>query len=500
LRYDRIGDFGDALGRNSGFDITKADPNPPAAGTLAGTTVPNNFVGTVPAGVTKLNNDFGVNGIGQNTWNPRIGFAYELPWTGRFVLRGGWGMFHSRSTGQPFLQLISAPPYGEIREFVAGSAATFSEQVPLPLASPTFPTFIPYSPDTQNSITMFAPNYRPPMVQEYSLGLQTKLSESTVLEIGFSGARGLHGIFERSVNQADLASPANPIRGETTNTVANIPLRVPFEGFNSDLMLQIESSAASWYNALLVSLNRRFSHGLQVQASYTYASDFSTAAGGAIGPNGGTAVGNQNDQSARYGRDSFVRPHRLIVNYMYQFPKMKGGNAFARQAVNGWSIQGVTTFQTGHYLTVTYSNATNVYGINGSLGDRPELSGTCTRSQYVTSGSLESKLNNYINASCFTTPPVIGDDGVGTDFGNAGIGILQGPKELNFDFSVIKHFPVRMIKESGDLEFRSEFFNVFNHPLFQDPTDLNFGDPSFGVITQNYGNPRIIQFALKFSF
>ena len=79
LRYDHIGDFGDALGRNSGFDASLANPNPPAAGTLAGTTVPNNYVGTIPAGVKQLNNDFGLNGDGQNTWNPRLGFAYQVP-------------------------------------------------------------------------------------------------------------------------------------------------------------------------------------------------------------------------------------------------------------------------------------------------------------------------------------------------------------------------------------------------------------------------------------
>jgi hypothetical protein len=498
LRWDHIGDFGDVLGRNSGFDITKANPNPPLSGTLAGTTVPDNYVGTIPAGVTKLGNDYGINGDGQNTWNPRIGFAYQLPWTERFVLRGGYGVFHSRSTGQPFLQLISAPPYGLFNEEIA--TPNFTEQQPLPLTALTFPQFFPYSPSTQQSITTFAPNYRPPMVQEYSLGLQTELSPSTVLDITYSGARGLHGLLERSVNQADLASPANPIRGVTTNTYANIPLRVPFEGFASDTMTQIESSAASWYNALLVSLNRRFSHGFQVQASYTYSADMSTAAAGAIGPNGGTAVGNQDNPASRYGRDSFVRPHRLIVNYLYQLPKMKGGNAFARQAVNGWSLQGVTTFQTGHYLTVTYTNTFNVYGINGGDGDRPSLSGACTRGQFVNPGSITSKLGDYINANCFQAPAVVGDDGIATGFGDAGLGLLQGPKELNFDFSVIKHFPVRKIGEAGDLEFRSEFFNVFNHPLFQDPSDLNFGDPGFGQITNTYGNPRIIQFALKLTF
>jgi hypothetical protein len=515
LRYDRIGDFGDAQGRNSGFDASLAIPNPPAGGTLAGTTVPNNYVGTIPAGVKQLDNDFGLNGDGQNTWNPRIGFAYQLPHMhDKVVLRGGYGVYHSRSTGQPFLQLISAPPYGEFREFVATGAASFSMQQPLPLSSPTFPTFIPYSPTTSNSITTFDPVFRPPMIQEYSLGTQTQITPSLVLEVGYSGARGLHLIDIRSINQAGLASASDPIRGVTTNTLANLTSRVAFEGFASSTMTQIESDGASWYNALLVSLNKRFSHGLQAQVSYTWSRDLATAFGSTTGPNGGSALGNQNDLASDYGPDNFIRPQRLVINYSYQLPKLPTENAFAQAAFGGWSVQGVTIFQTGHYLTVTYTNGTNVYG---TTTDRAELSGTCTPGQYVNSGSVTSKLGNYINTNCFTTPPVIGNEepsgtcdpttvlpdgncpAVATGFGNSGVGILRGPSELNFDFSLFKNFPIHKIRDSANLQFRAEFFNIFNHPLFQDP-DSNFGDPTFGKITNTYGNPRIVQLALKLSF
>jgi hypothetical protein len=511
MRYDRIGDFGDAQGRNAGFDPSLADTYPPAAGTLAGTTVPNNYVGTIPPGVKQLNNDFGLNGIGQNTWNPRLGLAYQMPWThDRVVIRAGYGVYHSRSTGQPFLQLISAPPYGQIREFLPNT--NFTEQQPLPLDNPAFPTFVPYSPSTINSITFFEPNYRPPLVQEYSFGTQTQITPSMVLEVGYSGARGLHLIEERSVNQASLASASDPINGQTTNTFANIQSRVPYIGFSSSLMEQIESGGASWYNALLVSLNKRFSHGLQAQVSYTWAKDQSTAVGTTTGPNGGTVVGNQNDLAAGYGPDNFVRPQRLVINYSYQLPKLPTNNAFAQAALGGWSVQGVTVFQTGHYLTVTDTNSQNVYGITT---DRASVSGTCTPGQYVTAGSIISKLSNYINKSCFTSPAVIGDEeppgtcaqelpdgncpAVATGFGNAGVGILRGPSELNFDFSFFKNFPIHKIRDSANLQFRAEFFNIFNHPLFQDP-DTSFTDPSFGQITNTYGNPRIVQLALKLSF
>src|SRR5262249_29625714 len=252
---------------NSSFDASLADRNPPAVGTLAGTTVPANYSGGgIPAGVTQLHNDFGMNGDGQNTWNPRLGFAWRLPHSERFVLRGGYGVSHSRYTGQPFIQLLTAPPFAQIRQLVGPANAAASNEVPFDLNVPTFPAFVPYSPATQNTITVFDPHFRPPILQEYSLGVQTELAHGLILETSYSGARGLHIIRERSINQADLASPSNPIRGETTNTVANIPLRVPFQGWNSANMLQIESSGASWYNALLVSLSKQFSRGLQVQA------------------------------------------------------------------------------------------------------------------------------------------------------------------------------------------------------------------------------------------
>jgi Carboxypeptidase regulatory-like domain/TonB dependent receptor len=511
LRYDHIGDFGDALGRNAGFDPSLADTNPPAGGTLAGTTLPDNYSGTVPPGVTKLNNDYGLNGDGQNTWNPRVGLAYQMPWThDRVVIRAGYGVYHSRSTGQPFLQLISAPPYGLFREFLPN--ATFSEQQPLPLSNPTFPTFVPYSPSTANAITFFEPTYRPPIVQEYSFGTQTQITPTLVLEVGYSGARGLHLIDELTINQALSASPTNPINGQTTNTFANIQDRVPYPGFAANLMDQIGSGAASWYNALLVSLNKRFSHGLNFQVSYTWAKDLSDAFESTTGPNGGVIEGNQNDIQSDYGPDNFVRPQRLVINYTYQLPKPHWSSSFAQGALGGWSVQGVTVYQTGHYLTVLNTNSFNVFGVTG---DRGQLSGTCAPGQYVNSGSTTSKLDNYINKSCFTSPPVIGGEeppgtcatplpdgncpAVGTAFGNAGVGILRGPSELNFDFSVFKHFPLHKIRDSADLEFRSEFFNIFNHPLFQDP-DTNFTDGTFGQITNTYGNPRIIQFALKLTF
>ena len=264
LRYDRLGDFADSLGRNSSFDVKLANPNPPASGSYDGYLVSSNYPGgALPPGVKKVGNEFGGYGENQNTWNPRVGFAWRLPKSEQFVLRGGYGIYHSRYTGQPFLQLLTSPPFGQVREPQLALNAAATEQVPFSLNVPSLPAFPAYGPAPNPVLqtNIFDPRFRPPMVQAFSLGLQTQLPWNLLFEASYSGARGQHLIRERSLNQADLASPADPIRGQTTNTVANVPLRVPFEGWDPALMNQIESAGASWYNALLVGLNKRFSNG-----------------------------------------------------------------------------------------------------------------------------------------------------------------------------------------------------------------------------------------------
>jgi hypothetical protein len=494
----------DTKGRNASFDASLADKNPPIGGTLAGTTLPSNYSGgAIPAGATQLKNAFGMDGDGQNTWNPRVGFAWRIPHSERYVLRGGYGVYHSRYTGQPFIQLLTAPPFAQIRQLVAGANAAATNQVPFNLAVPSFPAFVPYSPATQNTITVFDPHFRPPVTQEYSLGLQTEIANGLILETSFSGARGLHLIRERSINQAGLASPSNPIRGETANTGSNIPLRVPFEGWNSANMLQIESSGASWYNALLVSLSKRFSNGLQFQASYTFAKDLTTDATTSTGPNGGVAVGDQNNGARRYGPDLFIRKHRFIVNYSYEFRTPFKEHAFARTALGGWSIAGVTTAQSGRHLTVTFTNGTSVFG---TTNDRASLSGACQPGQYATGGSVSSHLGNYINPLCFAAPAVFSaDDPTALGFGNSGVGILDGPGQHNWDVALLKKFKLGWPREGAALEFRTEFFNAFNHPQFGDPDTAFTGSTpatkgTFGTITTTIVSPRVLQFALKLSF
>ncbi len=502
LRYERQGVIGDSLGRSSNVDLSLVNPNPPAGGTLQGIVVGSNFQGTLPAGVTRAPNSAAINGDGQNDFAPRIGYAWRLPGTERFVLRGGYGMFFQRSTGQLFLQLIAVPPFSDFRVVVPAAAFGFTFANPF-APVPTFPNFAPlaYSPTTAQTPQGFSPTFQPSVIQEYSQSLQAQLARDLVLEVGYNGIRGTKLEVERAFNQAALASAANPIRGETTNTVANIQQRVPFQGFSAPGAFQIESSGASWYNALDVSLTKRFSHGLQFLAAYTWARSLTDATNSSTGTQQGANLeGNQNDAHARYGPDGFVRPQRFVLSYLYNVPGPKNLFSPGGRLLAGWAVSGVTTIQSGRRLNLTFADPNNVFGIGtGALNTDPaQIASGCTASQLVTSGSVQRKLSNYFNKACFTTPPVIGDDGVATTFGNAGPGIVGGPGQMNFDFALVKRTPLGS-SEARNLEFRVEFFNVFNHTQFDNP-DAAFNDPTFGVIQATSVAPRIIQLALKLNF
>ena len=117
FRYERQGQLGEYLGRASTFDPSRANPNPPDSGSFDGFVVASNFSGgAIPQGVIRSSNNTAIKNEGQNGLEPRIGFAWQVPGSSRMVLRGGYGIFYSRTTGEPFLQLLAAPPWGIIRQ------------------------------------------------------------------------------------------------------------------------------------------------------------------------------------------------------------------------------------------------------------------------------------------------------------------------------------------------------------------------------------------------
>jgi len=273
--------------------------------------------------------------------------------------------------------------------------------------------------------------------------------------------------------------------------------------------LQVESQSSSWYNALETSLSKRFTHGLQFLASYTFAKDLSTDVYSTIGANGGVAVGDQRNDRARYGIDQFVRQHRFVVSYVYDLPFFRQNHSALSYAFGGWRVSGVTVIQSGHPLSVFNTNVNNAFGINGFGSDFAQLAPGCDQNHIATSGAVTSRLNNYINASCFTAPPVIGDPEfdpatgtvhpVATGFGNSRPGIIRGPDQRNTDLAISKRFGLPWPNEVSNLEFRGELFNAFNTPQFADP-DTEQDSATFGQVLSTVASPRVVQFALKFNF
>ena len=307
------------------------------------------------------------------------------------------------------------------------------------------------------------------MTQNYSLNAQMQLHPDLALEIGYQGARSTRLWEFRNFNQAFSASAEHPINGETENTFFNITQRTPVPGVSSLGAGQVMSTGSSWYNALVTSLNKRFGHGLQFLASYTWSSALGTSQSFATGTQlGGAVVGNQNNPRARYGWDDFVRPHRFVFSGVYELPGFSRQHSAMGKLLGGWSVAGVFTIQSGQRLTATATNAQNVFGI---VTDRAPFSNASgCNNKFVNSGSVQSKLTNYINTPCFDVDlnayPIIGADGIGTDFGTSGIGEVTGPNQNNWDTRADQaHFIERTCK----VGFPSRVFQCFQSPTIRQP-------------------------------
>jgi hypothetical protein len=505
LRYEFDPPLTETSGRFSNFDVSLLNPTPPAAGTLAGLVVAKNYQGTPPAGVTQTNNDTIMTGNGTHNAAPRVGFAWGmLPNSSRLVLRGGYGVYYSKVTGQVLTQNTTSQPFGLIQSLGGpqNAAATFADPFPKPLTTTgSFPIFLPYSPATSLTVNAVDPNIRPGRTQQYNLNIQAALA-GTLFEVGYVGTRGADLQRTLAVNQAALASAASPIRGVTTNTVANIPQRVPYQGWTSSGLQQVQSKALMRYNGLETSVTKRFSAGLQLLASYTWSKTLETD------PDGGGG-GNQNDDRSRYGSSLSSRPRRFVVSYLYELPWLKAATGWEKNLLGNWSIGGVTTLQAGHPLAITGTNASNVYGITN---DRVQFAPGCTHSSLATPGPVNGKLNSFFNTNCInrrnldapfdasSNPavwPIV--EGAATGFGNSGVGIVRGPDQRAFDIALAKLTRTRWPNEGATVEFRTEFFNAFNTPNFSDPA-VSVSNSTFGRITSTSIAGRIIQFSLKLGF
>ena len=470
-----------------------------------------------------------------NNFAPRFGFAYSPLESGRLVVRGGYGIFYSRSSLIYLIVGVNAPPLFAIRRSSVGAQVPFADPyVNLP-SQDQFPTFV-------NGVSLagqvFDRRLRTPYLQQYNFSVQYQLSQDLLLEVAYVGTRGLNLIRSVGINQARLASPQSPIvnavngRVITTNTgdATNVSLRAPYQGVESGL-LQIQSTAQSTYNSLQMSLTKRLSKGLQFLASYTFGRSLDNSSG----TNGGSAdavrdtaiiLGNQLDNRANRGLSDFDRTHRFVMSYLWDLPRPSFAtkSILGRSLFSNWQVAGIITAMSGLPIDITDGGAGSFYGLNGGNNAlaRPNWASGAT----VSTAASNVPAGYFFNPFAFVRPVVPAGqlipssngtaraDGLGTDIGNVGRNVLRGPRQTNVDFSVIKRFPIR---EQKNLEFRADFFNLFNQVNLDNPIsnlnaitssggsiDANTGriiDPGdFGRIVSTSSNPRLIQFAIKLNF
>ncbi len=479
-----------------------------------------------------------VRSIDPNNFAPRIGFAYSPLRSNRVALRGGYGIYYSRATFAYASMSAQLPPMYAVG--VQNGVPFDNPFFPVP-AQGQFPTFV-------SGVLLAGPAFdrglRTPYVHQYNLSVQYELRKDLLLETAYVGARGRRLFRQVAINQAQLATPQNPVTNAVTGQTfkSNAPndaqLRAPLQGVSINGFSLNESTASSSYDSLQMSLTERLSHGLQFLAAYTFAKSIDNASGsgggaGIVGVVNTGAVndtslvlGNQINPRANRGVSDFDRKHRFVWSYLWDLPKPEfaSRSRFYRLATSNWETSGIVTAMSGLPADVVDTGAGMLYGL--ANGANP-----LARPSLVAGMSCQDALRNipfgyFFNPGVFARPlvaagqPIPSSSGAatasvaGTDIGNVGRNCLRGPRQVNLDFSIAKLFP---LAESRNFEFRAEFFNLFNHPNFANPiSNLNalFAsggkiDPvtgrvlnpgNFGRIISTSNNPRILQLALKFNF
>jgi len=504
FRWEWLPPFTNLGGRATNFNPALINPNPPASGSLAGYTVPANWPYAIPPEVVKTGINGFVPGSGNNTLGPRLGFAWSmLPHSDRVVVRGGYGIYYSAVTGNSQFQSIPGLPWALIGVYFPpfNGAASWQQpfQEPIPPLS-DFPFFEPYTPSSDLSPIATQQTVRPAITQQFAFNTQTEITPTMALQIGYVGSTANHLIYSHSINQAGLASVANPIRGETTNTLANLTNRVPYLGFDPANFLEQGSEGRSNFNAMEVTLKKNMSHGLQFLAAYTWSKAMSTGASNVVGSTfGGGTYGDQNNLYAGYGEANFSRRNRFIFSPVYELPNFYHGGGALGKLTGGWAISGVLTLQSGTPLTFFNTNSDNLFGSANDFAYLDLTNAGCNGTLGV-GGSVKDRRNEYFNTNCFTEPPIISDDPTdgGTAFGNTKPGLMRGPSQHNVDLSLRKN---TKLMERMNLEFRAEFFNVFNSVQYANPdTSFSDGTPAFGAITGTSVPARVGQLALKLNF
>jgi hypothetical protein len=347
-------------------------------------------------------------------------------------------------------------------------------------------TYVNSSPDTQNPMSMF-----------YSFSVQRELATDFLVEVGYTGSRGYHGINQMQANPAILTPAQIAVVNATlnANAIPGIQARRVNPQFGSRILIPTDvgpggndTEARSTYNAVFISLTRRFAKGLQFGTSYTYSrwmsnNDASLGEGG-TGQSPQTPQ-NYFDYGAEWSRSAYDRPHRFTLSYIWQIPGPKSG--VLGQVLGGWQISGVTQAQSGPTFTIRTGVDSNGDGNTGS--DRPNIN---------PAGSVTWDANHtaFTNNGYYVVPlgtnklPLANSLGNG----NAPRNVERGAKVWNTDMSLSKRFPIGPM----GLMVRIDVFNLLKENNYGAPVNA-MNSPSFGQNTNNWGR-RSMQISGKLFF
>jgi hypothetical protein len=507
LRWDYFGWPTDTQGRLAGFDTRLIAEGPfgipPAGGTYSGYTIAQAYVqqhpnAVIPPGVAVVSNSL-MDGNDLKNFGPRIGFAWQP--VDRISVRGGYGIFYPRVSSIVALANVAGPPFNDTG---LGFGALGTLQDPfsalnLPPNS-AYPLWQPrqYMPGVPASVFLSPtdPTSRNPYAQQWNTSVQYEVAHDFLLEIGYMGSHGLRLLNTRAANQPGIASVSNPIRGVTTNTTANTEARVPVAGIAQDRGVALtQFSGSSKYEALVASLNKRFSYGLQFLTAFTYGKSTDN---NSLTPQGdvlNSQVPGDNTNLNHWGLSSFDRKFRSTTSFIYDLPKPFRRGSIAYRVFGGWTTAGVVTFQSGTPITFLAPFASSA--VTPAIYLTPDVVSAVTLAQLQGSGPVENRLTHYFGSPGLRSPGTLFVLPGPVDFGGLGRGLaIRAPGQKSIDFTLSKRVSIR---ERVNLEFRAEAFNLFNWVNFGTP-DSNVGDPGFGIISSTTTSPRVLQLAVKLSF
>jgi hypothetical protein len=511
LRWEYIGPAFDTSGAvgNISMKLLRQVAIPPLSGTLVGNTVASNYdanlinpytgkpFGPPPAGVVvRSRKSFYDNGTPLDSFAPRLGFAWQpFGSSGRVVFGGGYGWFYQAplfSGNASSAPLFTAPPFAQSFTNTDSSNGGSTFEQPFPV---TTLGFVPRTPTSQLSDRVAGPIFRVPRLQQWNLSTKWRLAGSSSLDLGYVGSKGDRLLMAHGLNQPLLASASNavncgydgnPTHCITENTSKNARQRTPILGETPTALLSSEFTGHSWYHSLQATFRTQIARALTFQSAYTWSKAMNDL----------SVHNDQNRLDLAKARASFDRTHRLITNFDYQLPQPAALSGWRGKAMQGWSVAGIVVMQSGLPMTLTDPAGGAVYGRAGT--STVTMCSGSTYADLVTPGSLHDRLGSWINSKAICAAPAVGSDGA-SGYGNAGQSIMNGPGQVNTDFSLGKRTRVGGLREDAELAFRVEFYNALNKAQFSNPGTI-LGTANFGVITQTSVAPRLIQFGLKYLF